>query len=199
MQTAILGASTGFSAMGEYQAGKAASAASLYNAQIADNNAQIAAQNAQWAAEEGVQKGAAEQMKMRAREGGILANQGASGVDVASKSSVDVRDSARQLGMLDVMTIRANAARKAYGYQIEEAGFRAEGGLRRQEAKNAERAGQSAAIGTLLGGAAKAAAYGDGDPYSDYLSKKSTMSYTYTDGGSSDSVFGIPADAAIGG
>lgn len=131
-------AGTAFSVLGALGQGQAQAAA-------AKSNAVVARQHAQEAAREGEIKAEADSQKTRAQAAGILANQGASGVDVNSKSSVDVRSSAAELGELSAINIRANAAREAYGYQTEANNFSS-------EAKNDRMASYIGAGSTLLGG-----------------------------------------------
>lgn len=158
-------AGTGISAYGQYQSGKAEKNAAEYNAQIAEQNAEIATQKAKWATQIGEQDVSQSQLKTRAEIGGIEANQGASGVRIDSGSSQDVRQSAREMGMLDALTIRSNAARQAYGYMTEEASDKAQAKLDRYAGKSAETAGKIKAATTLIGGA--------GDTYSNFIGSKS--------------------------
>ena len=145
-------ASTAMSALGSIQQGKAAAASAKYNAQVQENNAEIARRNAQMAVEKGNAAASAEQMKTRANVGAIKAAQAASGVDVGSESSVDVRSSAAELGMLNTISIRSNAAREAYGYQTRELDALSQAQLDRSEGKSAKAAGYMGAAGTILGG-----------------------------------------------
>lgn len=147
------GASVGMSALGSIQQGKAASASAKYNAQVQENNAEIARRNAQMAIEKGNAAASAEQMKTRANVGGIKAAQAASGVDVGSESAVDVRSSAAELGMLNTISIRSNAAREAYGYQTKELDATSQSQLDTAQGKFAKQAGYMDAAGTILGGA----------------------------------------------
>lgn len=145
-------AGAGISALGSIQQGKAAAASANYNAQMAANNAAIQRQNSSFAAQEGTANTEAASMKARAEYGAIKANQGASGVDVGSGSSVDVRSSARELGQLNALTVRSNAARQAYGYQTAAMNDEAQSGLDKSQAANASTAGYIGAGSTLLGG-----------------------------------------------
>lgn len=146
-------------AYGQMQAAKAQAAAYNFNADVMDQNAAIATQKQQWAGELGDQEASASQMKTAAKVGSIKANQGASGVEVGTGSNADVVTSARQIGMLDALTIRSNAAREAYGYAVEAHSDKMQAALDRYSAKNAKTAGNIAAASTLLGGAAQAGQY----------------------------------------
>ncbi len=152
--TSLIGAASG--ASGARQAGNAASQADLYNAAVARNNATIATNNSQLAAEAGEANTTSALMKTRAQVGGILANQGASGVDINSGSAPDVRSSAAETGQLSAINIRAQAVRQAYGYQNEASAATSQAGLDTAQAGFDKQAGQTKAETTLLGGLASA-------------------------------------------
>lgn len=139
-------------AQGQQQAGEAQAQADIYNSEVAQNNAQVARNNAQLAALSGEQQAATQGLKNRAELGAIKANQGASGIDVNSGSAVDVRSSAAELGELDAINIRANAAREAYAYQNQATSYEDQAALDQASAGNAKEAGQIGEETTLLSG-----------------------------------------------
>jgi hypothetical protein len=147
--TAVAGA--GVSAYGSYSGGMAKAEQAAYQAQVAANNAAIARQNADLETKSGEIAAANYGMKTRAEVGKTLATQGASGVEVNTGSSVGVRAAESELGMLDALTIRSNAARKAYGYQVQATGDVAEGQLLTTEAEQAKQAAPIGALGSFLG------------------------------------------------
>jgi hypothetical protein len=73
----------------------------------------------------------------------------AQGVDINSGSAADVVANDKQLGALDVLTIKQNAAREAHGYEMQ-------ANLARKAGANAARNYNNQAISTLLTGAAQA-------------------------------------------
>lgn len=146
-------------AYGQMQQAKAQSAADNFNADVAAQNAIIATQKQEWAGQEGAQEVAISQMKTAAKVGSIKANQGASGVEIGTGSNAQVIDSAREVGMLDALTIRSNAARQAYGYATEAQSDKAQEALNRFAGKNAITAGKMGAVSTLLGSAAQSGQY----------------------------------------
>lgn len=77
----------------------------------------------------------------------------ANGVDVNSGSAGQVQNDAAALGELDALTLVNNAAREAYGYQVQAMD-------QRQQGKLAKYQGKMDAIGSILGGAEKAASMG---------------------------------------
>lgn len=145
LPVAALAAATAVQTIGSIEQGKAQAAAAKYNAQIAT-------QNSAWSAAEGEQNAGVAGLKTQEQSGKIKVAQAANNIDVNSGSAVAVQKSQAEMGMLNEMNIRSNAARQAYGYQ-------AQSGLDKSEAKNDETAGYIGAAGSLLGGASKASMY----------------------------------------
>lgn len=175
-------ASAGVGAMGAIQQGQSQAAAAGYNAKVAANNAQIATENANFVGAEGEQNVASAGAKTKATVAAITANQGASGVNINTGSSVDVRESAAKVGMLNALNVRSEAARKAYGYQTEAASDTAQSQLLRSQQKAAKTAGFLNAGATILGGVSKGAMFtggggsGNTDVYSHWLNSTGTFS-----------------------
>lgn len=144
------------SAAGSYESGKAGKNAADYQAQVAANNAQIATQNETLAIESGEQTASNQSMKTRATVGATVAGQGASGVDVNSKSFTDVRAGEAELGHLDALTIRSNAARQAYGYAVKAVSETAQSKLDTSMGEQSMLSGEIGAASSLLGGASSA-------------------------------------------
>ncbi len=182
---AALAGSAGIGAMGAIQQGNAQAASAGYNAKIAAQNAQIATKNAEYIGAQGNENVAAESQKTRAAEGAITANQGASGVNVNTGSAVDVRESAAKVGMLNALNVRSQAARQAYGQQIQSTSDMAQSQLLRSQQKADKTAGFLNAGATILGGAGKAAMFAGGggtgdtgggtDAYNNFLSQSSPV------------------------
>lgn len=152
-------AAAGLNAAGQVQQGQANAAAAGYNAKVAAQNAEIQTQNANFAGAKGEQDVAAQSAKTKAAIGETLAAQGASGVDVNTGSSVNIRESEAKLGMLDALTVRSNAAKEAYNYQVGASQETAQAQLLRQQQKADKTGGYLNAFSTVLGGAGKASQY----------------------------------------
>ena len=167
---ALSAVGTAGSMLGQMQQASAAKASADYQAQVAAGNQQIATQNASFAAAEGEQLAAQKQQQTRAQEGAILAGQGSSGVDINSPTSQAVRASQSELGALDAQTIRANAARKAYGFESQAANFGNAASADTATGENAQTAGEIGAAGSLLSGAGDTA-----QNYADVMGKASGM------------------------
>jgi hypothetical protein len=146
-------AGAGVGAYGAISAGNAAQSAANYQGQVAANNAIIADQNAKAATAAGNAQAEQQRMKTNAIIGAQMAGQASSGLDTGSGSPLDVRTSTKELGELDVLTIRNNAARQAYGYQTQSSSFTAQGALDRLTGANAATAGDIGGISSILGGA----------------------------------------------
>jgi hypothetical protein len=154
MGAGIMGSVLG--AYGAMEQGDAQKAAYMYNAHVAVNNSKAAAMKAQLAGEAGAAQAEAKGMQGKAELGAIKSGQSASGLDVNTGSAVAVRQSAKELNILDTQTVRSNAAREAYGYQVQKANFLAEAGLDKYEGQQAQTAGYINAGSTMLGGAGNA-------------------------------------------
>lgn len=153
-------ASAAISAAGAIQQANATSSADRYNASIAANNASIAKQNANYAGAEGEQQTEQAGIGNREKLGNLKANQGASGIESNTGSSANVQASESMIAQEDVMNTRANAARRAYGFETQAAGDTAQSDLDKSQAGNAKTAGYINAGTTALGAAAKLGASG---------------------------------------
>lgn len=138
------------SAAGTYGSYQAQSANASYQAQVAANNAQIAKHNEALEMQAGSQQTTNREMKARSDVARTKTGQAAGGIDVNSGSAVDVRAGEAETGMLDALTIRTNAARRAYGYAVQSTSDTAESGLLASESKQASEAAPFAAGGSLL-------------------------------------------------
>lgn len=154
---ALSAVGTAVSVVGQMQNAAAQQKVANYQAQVAENNALLAKEQAKQTTAAGEAATMQQQMKTRATVGAIRAAQGASGVDVDTGSNVDVRSSAAELGQLDALTIRSNAARQAYGYETGATSQQAQAGLDRAAGAQAGTAGLFGAAGSLLSGASSIA------------------------------------------
>jgi hypothetical protein len=100
-----------------------------YQAGVAKVNQKIAEQQSDYARAVGEVEAETAGLKSRAELGRARAAQGASGIDVSSGSSVNVRQSMIELGYHDQNMTRSNAAKVAWGYDIEAEQAEAQGSL----------------------------------------------------------------------
>lgn len=141
------------SAVGAARSGAAGAQMYRYQAGMARFNRDIARGNADYAITSGETEASLYGLKAGQRAGAIKAAQGASGIDVGSGSSESVRESQAYVTGLDQRQIRENAARKAYGFEIEAAGDETQAGLYDAAAKNTKSASRLAVASSLLSGA----------------------------------------------
>lgn len=141
------------SAAGAVQSGYAKSEAAAYQSQVAANNAKIAQQDATLDIQAGETAAVNRGLKTRAMVGQEKAAQGASGIDVNSGSAADVRAGTEELGMLDALTIRSDAAKRAYAKEVEATSDTAQSQLAKAESDQDVTAGWISGAGTLLSSA----------------------------------------------
>lgn len=150
-------------ASAEHQAGQAAEAAGKAQADVSESQAGVADYNASVAdlqAQDAVERGAEAESRFRTQVRGAIGQQRAgfagANVDVGFGSAVDVQGDAAYLGELDALTIRTNAARTAWGYQVQAYDYRQQAAIDRKAAANQVAAGAQAAtaadyqVGTTL-------------------------------------------------
>ena len=145
------------SAIGSNFAGQASGQSYQYQAQIAQINSQVAKQNAAYATEVGEVDAQQSGMQTRAQIGQTKAIQGSSGLDVNTGSGAAVRTSEAEIGVENQNIIRANAAKQAYGYEVNAAQFTNQASLDIASGANAVTAGNIGAFSSILGGAGSVA------------------------------------------
>jgi hypothetical protein len=138
MVMATMAVATAVTAYGQYQAGKAQEAAYEYNAKVQEQNAKVAQDKAAYEADKQAQR-------VRRLNATQRAAYAASGINL-SGSALDLMEDSTTQGEMDRLAI-------LYGGNVEAANARNEATLARFQGKSAAAAGQSAAFGTLLGGA----------------------------------------------
>lgn len=139
------------SARGQYKAGQAAGRAAESTGQQFDYNASIADLQAQDAEQRGIE----EESRFRSQVRGLIGSQRAGfagqNVSVGDGSAADVQADTARLGEIDARTIRANAQREAWGYQVQAEDLRQGATIARQGGAAARQAGNAAAANTLIG------------------------------------------------
>lgn len=159
-------AGTAVSAYGKYEEGQATSEADSYKAAVANNNAAIATRDSKLTIQAGETAAVNKGLQTRAAVGAEKANQGASGVDVNTGSAVATRAGTAEIGMLDALTTRSNAAKDAYSQEVQAENYTTQGVLDKFAGEQAETAGAIGAAGTLLSGASTV-----GSNYAQFQSK----------------------------
>lgn len=145
--------STAMSAYGAQQQANAQAQAAQYQAQVALNNQKIAGQYAQQAIADGENKVAAKQEQTSQMIGAQRAAMAANGVQLDSGSPLRLQEDTAKLGNVDALTIRNNAAREAYGYQLQGVSYGQQAQLDEATASNAVTAGNLNMFSSIVGGA----------------------------------------------
>lgn len=138
-------------AIGQFQSGQAQSEMYKYQAGVAQFDKVIADQNAAYAEQIGEQEAQRYGMQAGQRFGQIKAAQASHGLDINTGSAKDVQDSQKLVTRMDLTQIRSQAAKTAYNYEVQGAGYTAQAGLDTASAANARRAGLVGASSSILG------------------------------------------------
>ena len=125
--------------------------AATYQAAVAQNNAKLAEANAKYTEGVGDTKVAAKQEQTSQMLGAERAGLAASGIELDSGSALRLQEDTTRLGAIDAGTIRANAARDAYGFRTQGVNFAA---ARSQD----EAAGNLDAFSSIISGASSVSA-----------------------------------------
>lgn len=166
--TALAIASLAVSVYGQVKAGRAAKKAGELQQDAANSEAALTDYNAGTAAvqaTDATQRGELDEQRFRMGVRGMVGQQraaaAANNIDVNFGSARDVQADATELGEYDALTIRTNAAREAWGFNVQAEDLHQRAAIVRKEGVNAKAAGKSAATsayigaaGTVLGGTA---------------------------------------------
>lgn len=143
----ILGA---FSALGK---GEADSARFNYQAGIAETNKRIALQNADYQRKTGENQAQQSGLKTRQDVAHAKVAQAASGINVNTGTAAALRTSVEDRGKYDQDIIRANASRRAFGYDVKAWESGEQANVFKTSASNSKTAGVLGAISSIIGGA----------------------------------------------
>ena len=102
-----------------YSQASALKATGAYRLAVADTNAKIADLSAKQTLEAGDIAASRKNLETQGRVGAIRAAQGASGIDVNTGSAKLTQIGTQFAGNIDELTIRNNAARRAWGYKTQ--------------------------------------------------------------------------------
>lgn len=147
----------GMSAFGSMSEGSSKASMYGYQSSMATVNAKIAKQNADYTRTVGEVEAQQSGMKTSHQIAQTKVIQSASNFDVNSGSNAAVRESEHDIGVHDQNIIRNNAARKAYGYDVEAANKDAEAKMYGMAADSSRKSGKLKAISTLIGTAGSVA------------------------------------------
>jgi hypothetical protein len=140
--TAMMIGSTLISAKGAIDQGN-------YASKVAENNAL----SAKYAADDALARGAVEEQKTRDQTRALMGRQraalAANGINTGSGTGSLLLQDAASAGEFDALTVRNNAMKQAYGFNVQADNLLAEG-------KATKAASRGQAMGTLLTGGSKA-------------------------------------------
>lgn len=147
---ALTGGATGLAAWGQMEQAEAAKGAAYYNAAVAKQNANIAQANSNIAGLAGDAQAGIQGIRTKAELGGLKVNEAAGGLDVNGGSSVGVRGSERELGLLNALTARSEAVKQSYGYQVQSTNEKAQASLDEFQGDASLEAGEIGVGSTIL-------------------------------------------------
>jgi hypothetical protein len=145
-------AGSGIGAIGSLMKGQSQSQMYGYQAGIAELNAKIALQNKDYAFATGETEAQKYGAAARYRMGAIRSGEGASGIDIGSGSKAKVQEGQQTVTNIDMAQIRNNAARKAYGFEVEATQDTAQAALYTKAGSDAKTGGEIGALGSLVSG-----------------------------------------------
>lgn len=143
--------------VGSIFGGSAKSSMYKYQAGVAQANAEIARRNAQYTRTVGEREAQRVGMKSRFDIGQQMVVQSGRGLDVMSGSALATRESQEEIGAHDQATVRSNAMRRAYGYEVEAVNKQNEAKMYGKAAQRSRLASFLEAGGSILGSATSVA------------------------------------------
>lgn len=149
--SSLLGGAT--QAAGAEQQAQAQYQMNMYQAGVAQINQQIALQNADFARDQGEREATQYGLAAGQRMGQIRASLASSGLDINSGSAKAVQDSQKVVTAMDLDTIRSNAAKTAYDYDVQSTQFENQSNLYKLAGSNALAAGQINVASSIIGSA----------------------------------------------
>lgn len=149
-------ASAALSGASAYQASASQKAQAKFQGQMAENNAVMAEYSRQDALQRGGEAAVKAQQEARRLRGAQVVRLASNGLDLNSGSAAAILDDTDYFGQQDAQQIRNNAARQAWGYQVEGQNLTSSAAMFSATA-DAEKPGLSAGLsagGSLLSSAA---------------------------------------------
>ena len=132
---ALAGAQVASTIASSYTQSRAIKAQGAYESQIAESNARLAGLQSEDALARGEQEARNYQINLKKLQGTQRASLAAQGLDLGYGSAADVLSDTAYLGAMDVLTIRNNAFRESWGYDIQASEYRSQAGFAQTTAK----------------------------------------------------------------
>lgn len=150
---ALTAASTAMNFSAQQSAARGAKRQGEYEAGIYEQDADIAAGQATDAIDRGRQAEGRQRTVTKQTVGAQRAQMAASGIDLGVGSASDVQEDTARIGELEALTIRNNAKREAYGYEVQAMDLRSRATLARMGGATTAASLRNQSYGTLLNGA----------------------------------------------
>jgi len=141
------------SAIGGIMGGQAQQAMYNYQAGIARLNQTIAYQNANYARQVGELQAQRAGMTQAQQQGQTVAALASHGLDIRSGSAAATIASQKLVGQMDLATIRSDAAKTAYNYEVQGVQYGAQAQLDTVAGQNARSAGLVSGMSSIVGAA----------------------------------------------
>jgi hypothetical protein len=151
----LTGARAASVAIGQERQAGASEARGNFEAAQDTRNATLAATQSLQTTQEGSIESRAAIVKGRVGVGQNRASYGAQGVDISTGSAVDVQGNTSRMSTLDAAMITNNAARKAWGYDVEAQSYREQSILAKLSGDNTASGLRAQSASTLLTGASQ--------------------------------------------
>lgn len=145
--------SAGLQAYGQFKQGQSQSAMYNYQSGLAQTNASIAKQDAIYATQTGEVEAQQSGMRTRSEVGSTKVGYGAGNISTSSGSSKNVIASETSIGQANEAVIRANAAKRAYGFNVASAEDTAQAGVFSEAAHTARTSANLQIASTIVGAA----------------------------------------------
>lgn len=146
-------AGTAITAFGQYYSGKAQSNMYNYQSGVAQANATLAKQDANYTIASGEVSAQQSGMRTRGQVGATRVGYGAGNIDSTTGSAKNVIASETEIGQQNQGIIRADAAKRAYGFNVSAAEDVAQAGAYQVAARTSREAADINIASTIIGGA----------------------------------------------
>lgn len=141
------------SAFGSWYSGQAQSNLYNYQANVARINSNLAQQDANYSISSGETSAQEAGLRGRFETGAIRGGIGAGNIDIGSGSAANVTKSQTEITQENEGIIRADAAKRAYGFNVKASMDTAQAGVYQTAAATSSTAGDIGAVSSIIGGA----------------------------------------------
>lgn len=155
--TGLMIAAAAFSAYGQMQQAESAAKASEYSQKVAQENAKAAEMQAKDSENRGANEAATQRENYLRANATARAQAGSTGLLADKGTMGQIQDQNAELGEMNVLTARNNAAREAWGYRVQATNYTNQAAAEGFAAKSSRYNGMLGAGATFASGVANAA------------------------------------------